>query len=211
MSIHTVLFDLDGTLIDTNELIISSFQHTFDYYNLQFTREEIMHFNGPPLRDTFYNVNPELVDEMTATYRKHNIEHHDSYVKAFPHVVETVAVLHRKGFGLGIVTAKVDQTVEMGLKLTGLDRYFDVVVTLDDVTHSKPHPEPVIKAMKALDAKPESTLMVGDNSHDIEAGHNAGIRTAGVAWTHKGRDFLAGFKPTYMLEDMRDLLNIVGV
>lgn len=211
MSIQTVLFDLDGTLIDTNELIIASFQHTFDFYNLQFTREEIMQFNGPPLRDTFHNVNPDLADEMIATYREHNIAHHDELVKAFPNVVETVAILHRKGFGLGIVTAKVDQTVEMGLRLTGLDRYFDTVITLNDVTHSKPHPEPVMKAMKVLNADPETTLMVGDNYHDIEAGQNAGIRTAGVAWSHKGREFLARFKPTYMLEDMKDLLNIVGV
>lgn len=211
MAIQTILFDLDGTLIDTNELILTSFQHTFDYYDLHFSREEILQFNGPPLRETFQAVNPELADEMIRVYREHNIKHHDALVEAFPGVVETVATLHRKGFGLGIVTAKVDQTVEMGLKLTGLDGFFNTVVTANDVVHSKPHPEPVIKAMNELKADLQTTIMVGDNFHDIEAGKNAGIRTAGVAWSHKGRDFLESFKPTYMLEKIEDLLEIVGV
>lgn len=209
MSIQTILFDLDGTLIDTNELIISSFQHTFDYYDLHFTREEILHFNGPPLRETFQSVNPELAEEMIRVYREHNIEHHDALVEAFPGVIDTLGTLYSKGYGLGVVTAKADQTVEMGLKLTGLDKFFNTVVTMDDVTHGKPHPEPVIKAMKALNADAATTIMIGDNSHDIEAGQNAGIRTAGVAWSHKGRAFLEGFKPTYMLEKMEDLLGIV--
>src|SRR5699024_6825546 len=93
MSIHTILFDLDGTLIDTNELIITSFEHTFKTHNLPHTREEIMSFNGPPLRDTFYNINPDQAETLIATYREHNLAHHDSYVTAFPHVVD---VLDRK-------------------------------------------------------------------------------------------------------------------
>jgi len=210
LSIQTILFDLDGTLIDTNELIISSFQHTFDYYDLKFSREEILHFNGPPLRDTFHAVNPQLADEMVRVYREHNIKNHDALVEAFPGVVDTVAKLYSKGYGLGIVTAKVDRTVDMGLELTGLNKFFNTVITFNDVTHSKPHPEPVFKAMKELNANPATTIMIGDNSHDIEAGKNAGIRTAGVAWSDKGRAFLESFKPTYMLETMEDLLDIVG-
>lgn len=112
---------------------------------------------------------------------------------------------------MGIVTAKMRESVNMGLEITGLDRYFETIVTIDDVTHPKPHPESVIKAMTALNGEPSTTLMVGDNYHDIQAGQNAGVRTAGVAWSLKGRDFLASYHPTYMLEDMRDLLEIVEV
>ncbi|GGK07050.1 hypothetical protein GCM10007063_31950 [Lentibacillus kapialis] len=99
----------------------------------------------------------------------------------------------------------------MGLRVTKLNYYFDTIITLDDVSHAKPHPEPVIKAMNAMSANAQSTLMVGDNSHDIEAGKHAGVKTAGVAWSLKGRDKLLAYRPSYMLEDMQDLLEITGV
>jgi len=211
MSIRTILFDLDGTLIDTNELIIASFEHTFKTHDLPHTREEIMSFNGPPLRDTFYNINPDHAETLIATYREHNLAHHDSYVTAFPHVVDVLQKLEESNIQLGIVTTKMRKSVGMGLAITGIDRFFNTVITFDDVDHPKPHPEPVIKAMEQLDADAASTLMVGDNYHDIESGQNAGVQTAGVAWAHKGKDFLQQYNPTYMLEDMNDLLKLTGV
>lgn len=211
MSIHTILFDLDGTLIDTNELIIASFDHTFKHYQLPYTREEIMQFNGPPLRDTFYHIDPERAESMIATYREHNLKHHDNYVTPFPHVAEVLEQLQAHNIRLGIVSAKMQKSVNMGLAVTGIERYFESVITWDDVDHPKPHPEPVMKAMEALEAEAASTLMVGDNYHDIESGKNAGVHTAGVAWAHKGKDFLQQYHPTYMLEDMYDLLKILGV
>ncbi|WHX26777.1 pyrophosphatase PpaX [Virgibacillus halodenitrificans] len=211
MNIDTILFDLDGTLIDTNELITASFEHTFKKHNLSFTKEEIMGFNGPPLLDTFHNIDPERADVLVKTYREHNLAEHDRYVKAFPYAVETIQKLKNSGKKVGIVSTKMAKSVHMGLTLTGLQPLFNTIITYDDVHHAKPHPEPVIKAMKELDADGASTLMVGDNYHDIVAGKNAGVQTAGVSWAHKGRDSLLAYKPTYMLEDMRDLLKITGV
>ncbi|MYL56975.1 pyrophosphatase PpaX [Virgibacillus halodenitrificans] len=211
MNIDTILFDLDGTLIDTNELITASFEHTFKKHNLSFTKEEIMGFNGPPLLDTFHNIDPERADVLVKTYREHNLAEHDRYVKAFPYAVETIQKLKNSGKKVGIVSTKMAKSVHMGLTLTGLEPLFNTIITYDDVQHAKPHPEPVIKAMKELDADGTSTLMVGDNYHDIVAGKNAGVQTAGVSWAHKGRDSLLAYKPTYMLEDMRDLLKITGV
>ncbi|SFA88848.1 pyrophosphatase PpaX [Lentibacillus halodurans] len=211
MSIHTILFDLDGTLIDTNELIIESFVHTFNHVGQKLSREEAIEFIGPPLRDTFQQCHPERVDTLIEIYREHNQRYHDDYVKAFPNVAETLKELQRRQTQIGIVTTKMRGTVDMGLKVTRLDDYFETVITLDDVTNAKPHAEPVIEAMKALNASPESTLMVGDNSHDIEAGHHAGVKTAGVAWSLKGREKLLTYKPTFMLDDMQDLLDLTGV
>ncbi|WP_249871292.1 pyrophosphatase PpaX [Oceanobacillus saliphilus] len=211
MSIRTILFDLDGTLIDTNELIRASFQHTFNHYNLTFTPEEILEFNGPPLIETFKRIDSKRADRMIATYREHNLSEHDNYVTAFPEVVETVMQLQEHHLKLGIVTTKMSPTVHMGLKLTGLDSFFSTIIALEDVTHAKPHPEPVLKAMLALNADPQTTLMVGDNYHDIESGKNAGIQTAGVAWSQKGKERLMEYNPTYMLEQMTDLLTIAGV
>ncbi|MFC7064113.1 pyrophosphatase PpaX [Halobacillus seohaensis] len=211
MNINTILFDLDGTLIDTNELIIASFTHTIKQYaNRSYSRGEILEFIGPPLRESLQTVNPEKVEEMIATYREHNVANHDRYVTAYEGVVDTIKSLKSQGYRLGIVTTKMRHTVQMGLDLTGLDGLFETVVTLDDVQHAKPHPEPIIKALKDLGGNPSETLMVGDNTHDVEAGKNAGTLTAGVAWTVKGRHVLDELNPDYMLEKMNDLLEIVG-
>ncbi|MFQ3544889.1 pyrophosphatase PpaX [Halobacillus rhizosphaerae] len=211
MTIRTILFDLDGTLIDTNELIIASFTHTIEQYgNRPYSREEILDFIGPPLKDSMDKIDPDRADELMRTYRKHNIENHDAYVKAYEGVVDTIKNLKEAGFKLGIVTTKMRTTVTMGLELTGLDGLFDTIITLDDVTNAKPHPEPIVKALEALDSTASEALMVGDNVHDIEGGKNAGTRTAGVAWTVKGREVLDQLHPDFMLDHMSDLLKITG-
>lgn len=210
MKINTVLFDLDGTLINTNELIIASFLHTLDtYYPNKYKREDVLAFIGPSLRETFSSMDPERTEEMIQAYREFNHAHHDELVQEYETVYETVEQLAKQGYKLGIVTTKARKTVEMGLNLTTLNQFFDVIVTIDDVEHVKPHPEPIEKAFRLLEANPATTLMVGDNHHDILGGKNAGTKTAGVAWTIKGRDYLAAYKPDYMLEKMSDLLTIL--
>src|SRR5699024_7438773 len=211
MNIKTVLFDLDGTLIDTNELINESFRHTFNKYKFEFTDSEIRNFNGPPLRDTFNQLNQDLAEEMIQTYRKHNLANHEAYVKVFPNVEKTIQSLLKKDIEIGIVSAKMRQGVELGLEVTGLAKYFETIITIDDVNNPKPHPEPVRLAMNELKAKPASTIMVGDNFHDIQSGRDAGAQTAGVAWSTKGKVYLQRYNPTYMLEDMSDLIKIIGV
>lgn len=211
MNIKTVLFDLDGTIADTNELITASFKHTFDQYGYEFSEEEIREMNGPPLTQTFTRINPDQAEEMIKTYRRHNFEFHDQFVKEIPYAKETIEHLLDRGITIGVVTAKMREGAEKTLAQTKLAPYFDVVVTIDDVIHPKPHPESVQLAMEKLQANPPSTIMIGDNYHDIEAGKKALTQTAGVAWSKKGRVFLQQYNPTYMLEDMRDLLKIVGV
>ncbi|MBA4537559.1 pyrophosphatase PpaX [Bacillus aquiflavi] len=208
----TILFDLDGTLIDTNELIISSFLHTLEYYYpKKYKRKDVLPFMGPPLWDTFHSLNPHATEEMIKKYREYNLANHDRLVKEFNGVYETVETLAHENFKLGIVTTKVRDTVLKGLKLTKLERFFDVIVTLDEVENAKPHPEPIFKALDLLKARPEEALMVGDNHHDILAGKNAGTKTAGVAWSMKGRDHLQYYEPDYIFDHMADLLSIVGV
>lgn len=211
MNINTILFDLDGTLIDTNELIISSFLHTLNrFYPGQYQREDVLPFMGPTLHETFSGIDQERVQELIDTYRDYNISNHDLLVKEFEGVFETVQWLKQEGYKLGIVTTKMSNVVMMGLKLTKLDQFFDVIVAIDHVTNPKPHPEPIEKALQQLDAKPEEALMVGDNHHDIVGGKNAGTKTAGVAWSTKGREHLAKYEPDFMLEKMSDLRDILG-
>ncbi|GAA5417188.1 pyrophosphatase PpaX [Paraliobacillus ryukyuensis] len=212
MSIRTILFDLDGTLINTNELIIASFTHTLEKHTGRtYTREEILPFIGPPLDESMRHVDESQAEAMVQTYREHNIANHKKYVVAYPTVVETVKTLKEKGYQLGIVTTKIRETAELGVKITGMEGMFDVIIGLDDVTNAKPHPEPIIKALTELNANPMHALMVGDNYHDIESGHNAGVKTAGVAWSIKGEATLAKYEPDYMLKEMKDLLPILEV
>ncbi|MEH7179478.1 pyrophosphatase PpaX [Neobacillus vireti] len=210
-NINTILFDLDGTLIDTNELIISTYLHTLEkYYPSKFKREDVLPFLGPTLHEVFGNMDPERVEEMVLEYRAYNIANHDVMVKEFAGVVETLEILKEKGYKLGIVTTKRHDVALKGIHLMGLDKYFDVIIAYDHVKKVKPDPEPIYLALEQLDSKPDEAMMVGDNYHDVLAGKNAGTKTAGVAWTIKGRDYLAKYEPDYMLENMEDLLAILG-
>lgn len=210
MKIDTVLFDLDGTLINTNELIIASFLHTLDhYFPNEYTRERVIDFIGPSLHDSFSGLNPDKAEEMTLMYRTFNHQKHDELVEEYETVRETIQALHEKGYKLGIVTTKRSETARMGLKLTGLDSYFPVLVGIDDVEKVKPDPEPLMKALAQLGSSPERAVMVGDSQYDVLGGKNTGTKTAAVAWTIKGRKFLEAYNPDVMLETMADILTFL--
>ncbi|WP_400243268.1 pyrophosphatase PpaX [Niallia sp. JL1B1071] len=210
--INTALFDLDGTLINTNELIISSYLHTLNhYYPGKYSREDVIPFMGPPLLETFESIDKLRAQEMMTMYRAYNIENHDNIVTIFDGVYEAIKELKEKGFKLAIVSTKLSDVVEMGLKLTKLDEFFEVVVALDHVTKAKPDPEPVLLALEKLKASPAEAIMVGDNKHDILSGKNAGTLTAGVAWTLKGKAFLQEYNPDYIFDNMKDILSIPEV
>jgi pyrophosphatase PpaX len=210
-NINTILFDLDGTLIDTNELIISTYLHTLEkYFPGKYKRQDVLPFLGPTLHEVFGAMDPERVEEMVLEYRTYNLANHDVLVKEFVGVMETIETLKKKGYKLAIVTTKREDVAFKGLRLMKLDSFFDVMIAYDHVNKVKPDPEPIFLALEKLDSKPEETLMVGDNFHDVLAGKNAGTKTAGVAWTIKGRDYLAKYEPDFMLENMTDLLSILG-
>jgi pyrophosphatase PpaX len=210
-NINTILFDLDGTLIDTNELIISTYLHTLEkYFPGKYSREDVLPFLGPTLHEVFGEMDPDRVEEMVLEYRTYNLANHDALVKEFVGVMETIDTLKKKGYKLAIVTTKREDVAFKGLRLMKLDSYFDVMIAYDHVKKVKPDPEPIYLALEKLDSKPEEALMVGDNFHDVLAGKNAGTKTAGVAWSIKGREYLAKYEPDFMLENMVDLLRILG-
>ncbi|WP_248929509.1 pyrophosphatase PpaX [Paenibacillus hamazuiensis] len=211
--IRTVLFDLDGTIVDTNELIIQSFLHTFEGVTPQpLTREHIIPNMGRSLVDQMkFFSGRDQVEDLVEKYRAFNIARHDELVKEFPYVREVLAELHAAGLRLGVVTSKVRKTTEMGLRLCGLDVFFSTVVTVDDVQRPKPDPEGIHLALSRLGMEKASAVMVGDSHYDIEAARNAGIPSVAVAWSLKGIDYLNSYKPTHIIHDMRELPAIVGL
>lgn len=210
--IRTVLFDLDGTIVNSNELILQSFLNVLKDIAPDVTREFMIPHMGKTLDDQLRIFSGrEHIDDLVPLYRKYNLENHDRLIEEFPHVREVISRLHSEGIRMGIVTTKIRQTTLMGLKLCGLEPYMETIVTLEDVDHPKPHPEPVRKAVEALGANPEETLMVGDSPYDILSANSAGVISVGVGWSLKGEETLSQYHPQHIIHDMRDLYSIVGM
>ena len=188
----TLLFDFDGTLLDTNELIFKTFEYVLEkYYPGKYGRAEILPFLGPTLQETFNIVDPENADRLIREYREWNIANHDRLSVEFDGVSQTMRKLKSDGYKMAIVSTKRNDMIYKGLKLLDVEGVFDVVIGMDDVVNAKPDPEPILLALSRLNADGEEALMVGDNYHDILGGQNAGVRTAAVAWSAKGGRFPA--------------------
>lgn len=211
MSYRAILFDLDGTLLNTNELILASFMHTFEQHCPgKYTEEDVLAIMGEPLLDMMRQFDEEQAEQMVETYQKHNIENHDHYVEAFPHVVEVIEQISQAGIPMSIVTNKRRPVVEMGLRLFGLDTWMDEVICVGDAPQAKPEPDQLLLAMERMQVKPEETLMVGDSRYDLMAARRAGVACAGVSWSLHLED-LEKMKPDYMLTDLKDLLDILDL
>jgi len=211
--IKTVLFDLDGTILDTNELIITSFLEALRGVVPEgFCRDDIIPSMGEPLTDQMRKFSGyEDVTDLVAAYREVNLRLHDEYVVLFEHVQEVIKRLHDQGIQIGVVTTKMRLTTERGLVFTGLADYVDTIVTIDDVVHPKPHPEPVAKAIELLNADAATTIMVGDSIVDIQSANAAGAISVGVSWSLKGAQILHAAGAAHVIDDMRDLYALVGM
>ena len=211
-TLRTVLFDLDGTLIDSLRLILDSYHHTLAQHGLPArTDAEWLKGVGTPLTVQLAQWRDELgtIEALIATYREYNLKHHDRMVTVYPGVLEAVREIKAAGIQTGLVTSKNRQGALRGLKLVGLEALMDVLVCADEVTNPKPHPEPVEKAVALLGAEPGTTLYVGDSVHDMRSGRAAGVLTAAALWGPFGRQHLEEASPDFWLETPRDLVELV--
>lgn len=209
----TFLFDLDGTLLDSVRLILDSYHHTHRVHGLPpRSDQEWLAGLGTPLRIQFQgSVSPQhSMDQLIATYRDFNLSNHDTMAAAYPEVVDVVRRVHARGIRFGLVTSKNQAGARRGLRLMGIEELFECVVGADDVVHPKPHAEPVLKAMEQMKVGKEETVYIGDSVHDMESGHAAGVRTAGVLWGPFTRIELERTKPEWWLERPGDLLTLGG-
>ena len=211
-AIQTVLFDLDGTLIDSIRLILDSYHHTLAAHGVPpRTDEDWLRGVGTPLSVQFAEWRDDLgkLEAMVATYRAYNLAHHDRMVTVYPGVVAAVEAIRAAGRRTGLVTSKNRQGALRGLTLVRLEAMMDVLVCADEVTNPKPHPEPVEKAVALLGADPATTVYVGDSIHDMVSGRAAGVRTAAALWGPFGREHLELASPDYWLETPADLVTLL--
>jgi pyrophosphatase PpaX len=212
--ITTVLFDLDGTLIDSVRLILDSYHHTLATHRLEPRSDDYWLAGlGTPLRVQFQAWSSDVIqlETMIATYREYNLAHHDTMVTAYPGVVDEVRAIRRAGYRTGLVTSKNKSGAERGLRLVGLDQEMELIIGADDVVNPKPHPEPIELALRLLGQTADQAVYVGDSVHDMESGRAAGVLTAAVLWGPFDREQLAGTRPDHWLErpeDLRGLLRI---
>lgn len=209
---RTVLFDLDGTLIDSIELILASYHHTLAQHGHPPVPDaEWLRGVGTPLRAQLgpWARTPEQLEDLVATYRSYNLANHDRMVRPFPAVPEVVRAIRARGIRTGVVTSKNREGTRRGLRLAGIEEAVEVLVCADDVIRAKPDPEPVSRALALLEADPESTIFVGDSIHDLHSGRGAGVLTGAVLWGPFARPELEPAAPDYWLETPEELGKLV--
>jgi len=204
----TVLFDLDGTLIDSIELILNSARYAFEKLDRECPPDsEWTAGIGIPLFTMFGRYAKDAADQaaLIAAYREYQLANHDRLIRCYDDVVDTVAMLSASGHELGIVTSKSEALAMRGLAHVGLARFMDTVVGCDSSTRHKPDPEPVQIALHRLDCAPENAVFVGDSVHDILAGNAAGVTTLAATWgAFKKADLQPG-EPDFYLEHISEL------
>ena len=206
-----VLFDLDGTLIDTIDLLLACARHTFEGRDPRPTDEQWIAGIGTPLRKQFaeFASSDEDIEHLTQRYRTFQREHHDRLTNAFPGVLETLDELERRGHPMGIVTSKSNEMMDRGLEWVGIMRHMRTRIGMDNAKRHKPDPFPVALAVEELGYTPEEAVFLGDSPHDIASGNAAGVTTIAALWGPFSRAQLEPFKPGEWLENIRDLPAVI--
>jgi pyrophosphatase PpaX len=204
--VEAVLFDLDGTLIDTVELILTSFRHaTREVLGESLPDQVMMAGVGKPLIKQMREFAPEHADELLRVYREHNAEAHDRMVREYPGTEEVLAGLADEGMPMGVVTSKGTPMTLRGLRLFDLERYFGVVVTADMVELHKPDPHPVRHAAELLGVDVTRCVYLGDSPHDMEAALASGAIAVAALWGAFTTEQVLEPKPHFALSSIREL------
>jgi len=212
MRYPVVLFDLDGTLIDSGPIIMASMRHASVTVLGQEPDEERVRaaIGGPGLIAQMRDLDPDRVDELVSVYRAHNEPLHET-LESFEGVFELLAELDRRGHRLGIVTAKRVATVRLALdRFPILDELTEVLVGAEDTERHKPDPDPLLEALRRLGATPEGAAYVGDSPFDIRAAKAAGVLAVAVGWggIHPDERLLAE-EPDAFVREPGEILDLV--
>ncbi len=202
-----VLFDLDGTIVDSIALLLACMNHTFEGRPSRPTEAEWIAGLGTPLPE---QMTPFITSEddrksLIDRYRAFQNEHHDRLMATYPGVAETLATLKERGHPMGVVTSKGNAMMDRGLRFIGADKYMRVAIGFDSCHLHKPDPFPVLLAIGKLGYTPSESVFVGDSPHDIKAGNAAGVTTVAALWGPFTREMLEPYKPSHFLEQIIEL------
>ena len=213
--IKTVLFDFDGTLADTNELIVDSWRHTaMKTAGRDISDDEIRTTLGELLIDSMRRILPETdAEEALETYRVYQRELYLDRIRLYDGAEETLRTLKEAGYKVALVTSRMKSSTERGLAHFGLDGYFDAVLTASDTDKFKPDPEPLLMILETISSRPEEAIYIGDTTHDIEAGRAAGVFTILVDWSFAlpPEERAGAPRPDMVIKKMKDVLTLLGL
>lgn len=209
MEIKAVLFDFDGTLINTNNLCFESYRYAFrKVFNREIEMPEILNLFGRPLFVSFGDYG-NARDELCREYRKFNEANYDNLVRKFDGAAEGVKMISEKGLKIAIVTSKRAHMCKEGLEWLGINEYVDVMVTPEDTSEHKPNPAPVLLACEKLNVNPGEAIMVGDSLFDMEAGRAAGTKLCAVEYSVTPREELEKVGIDYFVASIVELADIL--
>ena len=202
-----VLFDLDGTLIDTIGLLLECVHHSFEGRTPAPTDEEWIAGIGTPLRRQLaaYVSSEKEIEEVIDSYRAYQRIHHDRLTNAYPGVIETLTELERRGHPMGVVTSKSNEMMDRGVQHTGLDKFMKTTIGADSCTIHKPEAFPVLLALEELGYSSDEAVFVGDSPHDVQSGNAAGVVSIAALWGPFTKEQLAPSSPREYLADITEL------
>jgi pyrophosphatase PpaX len=211
MRFPVVLFDLDGTVIDSGAIILASMRHAArEVLGVEVPDEQLMAaVGGPGLEAQMQALSPDRADELVTVYRAHNEPLHDE-LACCAGMDEVLVQLKDEGRRLGIVTAKRRQTVELAFARIPIEHLFETVVGGDETKKHKPDPEPLLLALERLGAAPDEAVYVGDAPFDVKAAKAAGLYSVGVSWGGiHGRERLEADEPDALVDTTEELLGVL--
>jgi pyrophosphatase PpaX len=211
--LSAVLFDFDGTLVDTTEMIHQSMRHATSSVlgRDDIPREALLANVGRPLPRQMELLDAEKAELLLEAYRSHHEEHHDALIDEFPGVDESLSRLQAAGIKVAVVTSKRRSSVEMALKnYPGLRTVVDRFVTLEDTTEHKPHPEPLLRGLELLGGVPkERAAYVGDSPFDVQAAKAAGLKSVAVSWGAFSEDRLREAEPDHLVPNIGSAVDVL--
>ncbi|MEW6581227.1 MAG: HAD-IA family hydrolase [Actinomycetota bacterium] len=205
-----ILFDLDGTVIDSVALIRESHRHAVREVLGVDLPDEVLTANvGRPLIDQMRVLSADRADELLAVYREWNHAHTADLLVAYDGMEDALAELRDAGRTLGIITSKSRPTVQLAFDVLPIEQHFDVIVAAEDTARHKPHPAPVLLALERLGRGTAGACYVGDAPFDLDAGRAAGVAAIAVTWGFFTRDALAAHHPTAIVDTVPRLVDVL--
>jgi pyrophosphatase PpaX len=211
--LRAALFDFDGTLVDTTEMIHQSMRHAASTVldRDDIPRETLLANVGQPLPHQMALIDAEKAGLLLEAYRRHHEENHDALIREFPGIEESLSRLRSAGIKVAVVTSKRQISVEMALKnFPDLRNVVDGFVTIEDTTEHKPHPEPLLRGLELLgDVPKEEAAYVGDSPFDVEAAKAAGLTSVAVSWGAFPEDRLREGDPDHLVPDIESAVDVL--